>query len=199
MGPRNLTDEQKERQRRLIVQKGRTLLLASGMRKVGVDDIARAAGLAKGTFYLYFESKEAFLFVLVKDLHERLLNQLEQKLLQRDARDRKERVRRFIRRLFEMPEFLFFLKNHDELQRLLLAEQHDQVQALQRMEYETYARILKLMGISTKKAKPGVVMNCVHAIFAGVYGNELMIDELIPEAIDVLIDGLVDYIFKGSR
>ena len=45
---------------------------------VGMDDIARAAGVAKGTLYLYFNSKEDLYVSVIRYRLERLVELLEQ-------------------------------------------------------------------------------------------------------------------------
>jgi len=42
-----------------------------GYRRAGVSDIIERAGVARGTFYLHFESKEAILLAVLEDFHNR--------------------------------------------------------------------------------------------------------------------------------
>lgn len=50
-----------------IYEAARTLFGARGYDTVGVDDIVREAGVSKGTFYIYFESKDTLIASLVKE------------------------------------------------------------------------------------------------------------------------------------
>ncbi|MBV9579461.1 MAG: helix-turn-helix transcriptional regulator, partial [Chloroflexi bacterium] len=56
-------------ERSLITQRlravARTAFASSGLRHVTVDDLARAAGISKGAFYLFYDSKEALLLDLL--------------------------------------------------------------------------------------------------------------------------------------
>ena len=54
-------DEAKARRRARILSAATELFLRHGYRKASVDEIARAARVAKGTVYLYFPSKSAIL------------------------------------------------------------------------------------------------------------------------------------------
>jgi AcrR family transcriptional regulator len=56
-----------EVRRRELLDAGEALVLQKGIAATSIDDIAAAADVAKGTFYLYFASKEA----LVEALRER--------------------------------------------------------------------------------------------------------------------------------
>lgn len=67
----------------------------NGFYTTRVADIARAAGVADGTIYLYFESKEALLGSLYEDRIDRLLAYLRDELPKQ--RTAQERLRRVIR------------------------------------------------------------------------------------------------------
>jgi len=56
-------DSPKGKKRLRIVEAAIALFVAHGYRKTGIDDIARAAGIAKGTVYLYFATKVEVLMV----------------------------------------------------------------------------------------------------------------------------------------
>ena len=43
-----------------------------GLRKTTVDDLARVAGISKGTFYNFYETKELLFFEMIADWHTRL-------------------------------------------------------------------------------------------------------------------------------
>ena len=51
----------KERKRRRMIAAASELFLRLGYRKTAIDDVARTAGVAKGTVYLYFASKAELL------------------------------------------------------------------------------------------------------------------------------------------
>ncbi len=64
------TERRAERERevrRRILAAGRTVVGADGLAEARIEEITRAAGIAKGTFYLYFGSKEDLVRALVDD------------------------------------------------------------------------------------------------------------------------------------
>ena len=56
------SDKEKEMIRDRLRSEGEKLFSAHGLRKVTVDDIVQAAGIAKGSFYSFYENKE-YLFM----------------------------------------------------------------------------------------------------------------------------------------
>ncbi|TNE85609.1 MAG: TetR/AcrR family transcriptional regulator [Deltaproteobacteria bacterium] len=65
--PRAWTDEEHARIRDLLMREGRALFVRHGLAKVTIAELARAAGIGKGSFYLLFDSKESLFFAI----HER--------------------------------------------------------------------------------------------------------------------------------
>jgi AcrR family transcriptional regulator len=59
--------QDKEERRHAILEAAGRVLLASPDRIASVEEVAAAAGLAKGTVYLYFHSKESILLALHED------------------------------------------------------------------------------------------------------------------------------------
>jgi AcrR family transcriptional regulator len=66
--PRPFTDSEKLRLRKTMLHTARRLFASHGLKKTSLEAITGSVGLAKSTFYLFFESKEAlFLEVLAED------------------------------------------------------------------------------------------------------------------------------------
>lgn len=51
-----------------ILAAARSLFLRYGVRRTSMDDVAREAGIAKGTVYLYFSSKDALFAALAEEM-----------------------------------------------------------------------------------------------------------------------------------
>ena len=67
--PRGFNDREKEIIRTALIEKGQEYFERFGLKKTSVEELAQAAGISKGAFYLFFESKEA-LFMDVIELAE---------------------------------------------------------------------------------------------------------------------------------
>lgn len=66
--PPAFTEKQKTRLRQKMMRTARDLFARQGLKKTSLEDITRSAGIAKSTFYVFFESKEAlFLELLAED------------------------------------------------------------------------------------------------------------------------------------
>jgi len=69
-----------EKKRQLIAATAAKLFATRPFHKVKLDDVAAAAGVGKGTLYIYFKSKEDLYFWLIYDAFSRVIEQLETRL-----------------------------------------------------------------------------------------------------------------------
>jgi AcrR family transcriptional regulator len=72
--PKGFTAREKEVILQRLLEQGYKQFSAYGLKKTNIDELAVAAGISKGAFYLFYESKEAF-FMAVMELVERNFRQ----------------------------------------------------------------------------------------------------------------------------
>jgi AcrR family transcriptional regulator len=58
-------EEKRERIRETLLENGFKLIRKFGMKKTSVEEISKASGIAKGTFYNFFKSKEDFVAEII--------------------------------------------------------------------------------------------------------------------------------------
>ena len=68
--------ESKSRNRQ-ILESGIWVFARKGYRNAGVSDVIAKAGIARGTFYLHFESKQQLFLAIIEDFQDRLVEALE--------------------------------------------------------------------------------------------------------------------------
>ena len=61
-----------QRIRKSLLQEARHCAIAVGMRKTSVEQLTEAAGISKGSFYKFFDSKEMVFFEVLTELHEEI-------------------------------------------------------------------------------------------------------------------------------
>lgn len=64
---RPFTEKEREVIDRDLRKTGRALFVDRGWKKTGIDDLCRAAGIARGTFYQFYPSKDAFFLALLTE------------------------------------------------------------------------------------------------------------------------------------
>ncbi|NIR71626.1 MAG: TetR family transcriptional regulator [Aliifodinibius sp.] len=64
--PKIFSEEERKTILETLVEKGKELFTLHGLKKTNVEDFTQAAGIAKGTFYAFFASKEDLCFAILE-------------------------------------------------------------------------------------------------------------------------------------
>lgn len=80
-----------------LLETGQRIIVGKGFASVGLNEILTTAGVPKGSFYHYFESKEQFGQALLQDHFDRYLAEIDE-LFAREAATGGERLMRFWQR-----------------------------------------------------------------------------------------------------
>ncbi len=64
--PKSFSEREKAIIRANLLEKGKELFGTYGIRKTNVEELTRAAGISKGAFYLFYDSKEELYFELLE-------------------------------------------------------------------------------------------------------------------------------------
>lgn len=79
--PKKFNEQEKDWIRQKLMEEGKRNFEAVGLRKTSVEDLTKASGIAQGSFYLFFTSKEElFYHILLEEealIRERLLHSLQ--------------------------------------------------------------------------------------------------------------------------
>ncbi len=74
--PRAFSEQEKELIGRRLLEQGYRLFSVYGLKKTNVEEIALAAGISKGAFYSFYESKEALFMEVIEQAEKRARQQL---------------------------------------------------------------------------------------------------------------------------
>jgi AcrR family transcriptional regulator len=79
--PKSLSDSERTYIKNRLLKEARESMIRHGIKKTTVDDLVRRVGIPKGTFYLFYESKELLLFDVFCALHdeyqEKIMSEIE--------------------------------------------------------------------------------------------------------------------------
>lgn len=196
MAPRGLTETEKQQQKALLLNHGEKLIFRYGISKVSVDDIVKEAGVAKGTFYNFFSSKDDFLYELIFQIHEAgfaEIHQILEEISKAPSSEKRTQIKQFFLRLYKSPQQKFFLDEHDEIQRFLARYSKETLAKLEAMENANYLQLFSKLGIKSGK-KPEIVQNFVHIIYFGGAHKDVLVTDYVDETIEMMLEGLLNYL-----
>jgi AcrR family transcriptional regulator len=74
--PKAFTPHEKDLIRRRLLEVGYKQFSAYGLRKTNIDELAQAAGISKGAFYIFFDSKESLFMDIIEMVEERFRQEI---------------------------------------------------------------------------------------------------------------------------
>jgi AcrR family transcriptional regulator len=202
MAGRSKRSQGRDERRTQLLDAARKVFAVKGFHAATVDDITRAAGVAKGTFYLYFAEKRTIFYELIQRFFEMVTEAGMSVAADVDTTgDFLEHVGRAARRLATI-----FRENRD-LVRLTYRESMSMDERLERMVREFYRRMGQIEADNIRLGvKLGLLRDDIDPLVAafaqiGMVERVLlqwMFDRSSPEVPD-LVRQVVELAYRGMQ
>ncbi len=196
------SEKEKKVIRQQLRDKSKELFLAHGLKKTSVDEITQAAGISKGAFYLFYESKEELFLEIMEQMETDLREGILQYTLQPQA-DARQSVRRILENFLLTYDAYPLLKNFsqsdlDYLVRKLPAERLQAHMNRDTRFFENFIKKVKREGIPIK-VPPRVAMNLILSLFLVSLHRQDFGDEAYAENMKILTDLVAGYLAEGAK
>lgn len=199
--PRAFSQEEREIIRRQLREKGEKLFEAYGLRKTTVEDITQAVGISKGSFYLFYASKEELLLEILEQIESELRESI---LLYTSQPQQKARqsvsaiLKSFLLTWDAFPLLRKLEKSDfDYLARKLPAERVQAHVERDQDFIDSFVEKFERDGI-TVQVPPRVVTNLIKSLFfVGIHRYDLGEDAYM-ECMEILVDLVAGYITEGA-
>ncbi len=198
--PKGFTEREKEIIRNKLLEKGKEFLTTYGVRKTGVEDLARAAGISKGAFYIFYDSKEELFF----EIFEQIEAEIKQKVIAdifNPAKPPKESFRECMNNLIlSMDEnpMLSILINMEDMEYLIRKLPPERVQkhfdSDDSSVDEMYTAFKESGFLKDHDSK--VVSGILRALFFMVFHKNDIGEDVYEKVIKAYVDMITDYLIK---
>lgn len=176
--PKSFTDREKEIIRESLMQSGRELFGTLGLKKTNIQDLTDAAGIAKGSFYNFFDSKEILYYRIIRKEEESLKIELLAPLQDSQPLTR-QRFKEFILNAFRIVDQnpivrrVYLGDEYELLMRKLPQKLWDEHTAEDISEVEPLIRKWQQNGAMVQK-DPKIIIGVIRSIFVlAVHKTEL--------------------------
>lgn len=195
--PKSYSDQEREYIRKRLKEEAAACMGQYGIRRTTVDEIVRRVNIPKGTFYLFYKSKELLLFEVIQEQHEIVTRQLYQAIA--DITDRSfsaEKLTDVIFEFYKMTEKMPILKLLDlgEVELLVRKLPRETVEEHLQDDTDTIAQMFALLPVK-KEVDIKVISAAFHAIYYATLHKAEIGEEQYDEALRALIYGIVMQIF----
>ena len=169
------TDYETEQLHKALLKETRRCAVTLGMKKTSVDQLTKAVGIAKGSFYKFYESKEMAFFAVLESIHSELYGA----------------VLAVCRRLSDTGDMVFIENDA----KLLLQRLPDDIKNVHYHDDETHIRLLLEKYGLVPKQGISLAAATVRGLILTVSHKE-QIGELYPQVLETLVYGACRELFK---
>jgi AcrR family transcriptional regulator len=200
--PKAFSDHEKETIRSQMRDKGKKLFEKQGLKKTSVDELAEAASISKGAFYLFYDSKEELFLEILEQLETELQTSILQFTIQPNA-DARKNVSKMLKSFLLSWEAYPLLKNFGKSDFEYLARKIPPQRIQQHAQRDTdftsdFIKKIKREGIAVK-ASPRVVSSLIKSLFFISLHREDLGNSEYEESINVLAELVAGYIVGESK
>ena len=195
--PTAFTDEELEHIRSALIQAGIRLSKGLGLQKMSVEKLTAAVGIAKGSFYMFFGSKEDFIL----EVAEYTGAQTQKMLLSRLNGRRKMSAHEFMEFFSEYLHSDFDLMNGLTVEDFFWLKKHIKKQVLfdPDEQIKTAELWLSLINDVRPGADAGTFVNLIKSIYAIREHGDTMVKASMESSVQVLLRTIEVYVSgKGS-
>lgn len=197
--PKSFTENERYYIRKRLMEETQNCLKQYGVRKTTVDELVRRVNIPKGTFYLFFESKEILFYEVLCSFHDELQNKLIQDLQALNEHVSASRLTELLLDLYKRVEgsFLYKIITDGDLE-LLLRRLPPELASLhaKKDDFSIEQLISMLPGIKSDNIK--ALSAAMRAIFLSMLHKHEIGDEVFDDALRLMINGIVMQMFEGG-
>ncbi len=190
--PPAFSAEERARITGLLLDNGRRLFTSQGLRKTSLEDLVAGAGIAKSTFYVFFDSKEAlYLELMLAQMAEVKRKVIDDALL--GGPDIRAGLRRFLHatlaELESNPLYGRLMTHPEEMDAVIRKLDPARVTQAQENPVTALAAFLAQHDEDLVDADPAVIIGVLQAVLLlPMHRDRLATPDLYPKILDLLID-----------
>ncbi|OOC53557.1 MULTISPECIES: TetR/AcrR family transcriptional regulator [Nocardiopsis] len=192
--PPAFSEQEKERITALLLESGRALFTTRGLRKTSLEELVAPAGIAKSSFYVFFDSKEAlYLELMLRQMAEVRERVIDGALTSTD--DVREGLRRFLRasldELGSNPLYGRLMTHPEEMDAVVRKVDPARVNASPDNPANALAEFVAagLGSGDLVKAHPAAITGVIQAVLLlPMNADRLASPEHYPQTLDLLVD-----------
>jgi AcrR family transcriptional regulator len=197
--PKKFSDSEKEYIISRLKEEARKCIAAYGIKRTTVDELVKRVNIPKGTFYLFYASKELLLFDAINDLHNLLQEQVMKEITKLTEGITCDTLTEFFLKICRQVSDtgLFSVLMNEDMEYLMRRLPEDVVKKhLEQDDFsiEKFFTILPLKGDKNIEAFSGAF----RAVFMTMLHKREIGEEVFDEALRLLIRGLVMQILEDE-
>ncbi|MEL7603327.1 MAG: TetR/AcrR family transcriptional regulator [Bacillota bacterium] len=198
--PKSFSDAERAYIKKRLMEEAKNCLSQFGMRKTSVDELVRRVNIPKGTYYLFYASKELLFFDVIcelhDDLHKDVLRRLEGLRGNINADTVTELLFEFYRQVDST--FLYSFATSGEYELLVRKLPTEVVEAHTQKDDFSMEQLISIVPGIQSEGKTKVFSAALRAIFTMMSHRREIGEDVFYDAVRVMLHGIVRQLFEGE-
>jgi AcrR family transcriptional regulator len=198
--PKTFTETERAYIKNCLIEQAKDCLILYGIKKTTVDELVRRANIPKGTFYLFFQSKEHLFFEVICALHDAFQDKLRGEIAALKGGMDAEKLTDILFGLYRSLDgsYLPQMMANGELELLMRRLPPELVR--QHAEMDDF-RVEELVALvpNIKTANIPVFSAALRGIFIPLLPRRDIGETVFDEALRVMLRGVVIQMFEGEK
>ena len=194
--PKSYSDQERAYIKKRLKEEAAACMGQFGIRRTTVDEIVKRVHIPKGTFYLFYPSKELLLFEVIQEQHALVNQKLYQALSGlAGAAPSAEKITDVIFEFYKLTEEMpvFRLMDSEEIELLVRKLPQEVAEAHLREDTDTIKELFALLPAKIE-VDPDVLSAAFHAIYYATLHKKEIGEAQYDQALRLLIHGVVTQI-----
>lgn len=197
--PKCFSDSERAYIKQRLIQEAKESLIKYGVRKTTVDELVRQVNIPKGTFYLFYKSKELLLFDVFLAFHDEIQEKLTSEIKCLKTEINTQKLTELIFNLHKTVEKSSILKSitSGEME-LILRKLPPEIAKEHAAEDDFKLEQLVNLVPDMKADKVPVFSAALRSIFLSMLHKHEIGEETFDDALKIMIKGVVIQMFTGE-
>lgn len=190
--PKSYSSQEKEYIVKRLKEEAYQCLNLYGVKKTTVDELVRRVNIPKGTFYLFYDSKEILLFDVVNDLHDEIQEHFIREANLIKGRITAENLTNLLFEVYKMVDDTFLLKvmTNGELELIIRKLPNEIVEKHFRDDYAMMEKFMELIP-HVKEKNVQYFSGALRGVFLTMLHKREIGEEVFDGSLKLMINGLV--------
>lgn len=189
--PKIFSEQEREIIRMKLINAGMEELENKSYRNIAVDSLAAEVGIAKGTFYNFFPSKEAYFYAVMQFVKEKNRNELKELLL--CEKIQKDEIVSCLYHRYTKIKTVYDYFSPEEI-KIIVRKLPDSDEADDSVEFAEW--ICENLSVSDKEKKAKIIVNMCNIMAMAASNRDMLEPCAYEETIFIFCNAIADYILE---